>query len=215
MDVKELAPGLWRWTAPHPEWKAGADWPQEVGCVYAECPEAIVLVDPQLPEEEAEAARFWRALDRDRERLADRAVVVLVTVEGWHERSSAAVAKRYGASVWCPSPDVRSALPRGIEAELVIAPEWREALVVLPEYRALVTGDLIAGDGAGGLRATVDWVDADQRRWVVPDLRAALGRILERPLELVLPSHGEPVAADAGAALERALRKLEDYAREM
>jgi hypothetical protein len=208
MDVRELAPGLWRWTAPHPEWKAGDDWPREVGCVYAECPETIVLIDPQLPDEDEEADRFWRALDRDREQLADRDVVVLVTVS-WHERSAAAVAERYGASIW--SPDVRSALPQGVEAEVVAAPEWSEALVVLPEYRTLVTGDLIAGHGANSLRAPVEWVDAGQRPWVVPELSAALGRILERPLELVLPSHGEPVVSGARAALERALLELEAY----
>jgi hypothetical protein len=212
MDVKELSPGLWRWTAPHPEWKPGDDWPREVGCVYAECPGAIVLIDPQLPEEDDETARFWRALDRDRERLADRDVVVLVTVS-WHERSAAAVADRYGASLW--RPDIASVLPRGVETEIVSAPEWTEALVVLPEYAALVTGDLLAGDGAGGLRAPVEWVDADQRPSVVPRLRAALARILERPLQLVLPSHGDPVVDGAPAALARALRELGDYAREM
>jgi glyoxylase-like metal-dependent hydrolase (beta-lactamase superfamily II) len=210
MDVQELRRGLWRWTAPHPEWKPGDDWPREVGCVYAECPGAIVLIDPQVPEDE-DAARFWRALDRDRERLADREVVVLVSVS-WHERSAAAVAERYGASLW--SPDVGAALPEGVEAEVVAAPDWTEALVVLPAYGALVTGDLIAGNGAGGLRAPVEWVDEDQRPWVVPQLRAALGRIVERPLELVLPSHGDPILGGAPAALERALHGLERYGTE-
>jgi hypothetical protein len=41
-------------------------WPQEVGSVYAELPETIVLIDPQVPPDEAE--RFWGALDRDVER---------------------------------------------------------------------------------------------------------------------------------------------------
>src|SRR5205085_1253679 len=36
--VQEVAPGLWRWTALHPEWKPEEGWDQEVGCVYYEGP---------------------------------------------------------------------------------------------------------------------------------------------------------------------------------
>ena len=57
MEVTELAPGLWRWTGYHEEWK------QDVGCVYVEAPDAIVLIDPQIPSEDE--ARFLAALDRD------------------------------------------------------------------------------------------------------------------------------------------------------
>jgi hypothetical protein len=38
MDVLEIAPGLWRWTAPHPDWTPAKDkpggWGQMVGCVF-------------------------------------------------------------------------------------------------------------------------------------------------------------------------------------
>src|SRR5438445_602335 len=87
MDVQELRPGLWRWTAPHPEWEHAENWGPEVGSVYAELPEAVVVIDPLVPTEEDE--QFWSALDRDIERLA-RPVHVLLTVH-WHERSVAAV----------------------------------------------------------------------------------------------------------------------------
>ena len=83
MVVTELATGLWRWTAPHPDWRPDADWPQEVGCVYAELPECVGLVDPLVPA--GEEGRFWEALDRDVERLG-LPVRVLETVR-WHERS--------------------------------------------------------------------------------------------------------------------------------
>ena len=65
MKGSELAPGLWRWTAPHPNWREGADWEQEVGCVYYEAPDATVLIDPLVP---PERERFFEALDRDVER---------------------------------------------------------------------------------------------------------------------------------------------------
>ena len=52
VEAQELRAGLWRWTAPHPEWQEGDSWPQEVGSVYAELPDALVLVDPLVPADE-------------------------------------------------------------------------------------------------------------------------------------------------------------------
>jgi hypothetical protein len=73
MEVQELRRGLWRWTAPHPDWSPSLDrpggWPRMVGCVYYEPPEAagtVVLIDPLAPPEGTpDHERFWRALDRD------------------------------------------------------------------------------------------------------------------------------------------------------
>ena len=87
MDVRELAPGLWRWTGWHEEWK------QEVGCVYYEHAGEVCLIDPLVPPEDPD--RFWAALDRDVER-AGGSVHVLLTVF-WHARSAGEVVARYGA----------------------------------------------------------------------------------------------------------------------
>ena len=92
VDVLEIAPGLWRWTGYHEEWR------QDVGCVYVETEDGVVLVDPLVPPEDT--ARFWKALDRDVKR-AGAPVHVLVTVF-WHTRSAAAMVERYGARVWAP-----------------------------------------------------------------------------------------------------------------
>ena len=62
MRVDRLADGLWRWTA------AAADG-AEGNCVYHEHPDGIVLIDPLPPADAADAERFWRALDRDVERI--------------------------------------------------------------------------------------------------------------------------------------------------
>lgn len=67
MNVTELRPGLWRWTATHPEWVAGDGWAPEVGCVYVESEDAVVLIDPLVPDEEADdlgVSRPFRAGDR-------------------------------------------------------------------------------------------------------------------------------------------------------
>src|SRR5262245_6699414 len=84
VEVTELRPGLWRWTTDHPDWEPDEGLSRRVGSVYFEAPGAVTLVDPLVPEDEDEN-RFWKALDRDVERL-ERPVVVVPTVP-WHERA--------------------------------------------------------------------------------------------------------------------------------
>ncbi|HXF98980.1 MAG TPA: MBL fold metallo-hydrolase [Gaiellaceae bacterium] len=208
MEVRELAPGLWRWTAFHEEWK------EEVGSLYLETEDGVVLVDPLVPADEEE--RFWRALDRDVAR-AGGTVHVLVTVF-WHTRSTAGLVERYGARVWTTrrgrAPVERRAgrvtdayrpgepLPGGIEAR----PTARAGEVVLwlPRHAALVPGDVLLGDGAGGLRlCPPSWLPAGR---TLAELAASLRPLLALPVERVLVSHGEPVLSGGRDALAAALR---------
>jgi glyoxylase-like metal-dependent hydrolase (beta-lactamase superfamily II) len=199
MDVQELRPGLWRWTASHPEWDHAEHWGPEVGSVYAELPEAVVVVDPLVPADEDE--RFWSALDRDVQRLG-LPVRVLLTVH-WHERSVATVLDRYGATLW--RPEEKGDLPGGVHAEVVKGTDWVEAMFFLEPHRALVTGDLLIGTD-GGVALPIDWFPKAEREWaereLKPELRRRLGAL---PIELVVVSHGEPVLRDGGAALDAAL----------
>jgi glyoxylase-like metal-dependent hydrolase (beta-lactamase superfamily II) len=201
VDVQELAPGLWRWTAFHREWR------EEVGCVYYEAPDAVVLIDPLVPEDEAE--RFWRALDRDVER-AGAPVHVLVTVF-WHVRSTKEVADRYGAHVWAPTRG-RGAIERragrvtdvyrpGDELPGGIVPlktaRASEVVFWIPAHRTLVPGDVLLG----GLRLCPDsWLP---EKTSLEDLAESLRPLLELPVERVLVSHGEPVLEGGLEALER------------
>lgn len=207
MDVEELAPGLWRWTGLHPEWK------EEVGSVYYEAPDAIVLVDPLVPPEDE--TRFWAALDRDVEQ-SGKPVDVLATVF-WHVRNTREIAERYGARVWAPArgraaierragtvTDVfrrGDPLPGGVTA----FPTARAAEVVfwIGEHRAVIPGDVILGDGDGGLRLCPDsWLPETTS----PDaLRESLRPLLDLPAELVLVSHGVPVRERGAQALARIL----------
>ena len=199
MDVRELRPGLWRWTASHPEWAHAEHWGPEVGSVYAELPDAVVVVDPLVPADQEE--RFWAALDRDVER-AGRPLQVLLTVH-WHERSVAAVLERYDAKLW--RPEDRGELPAGVRAELVKGSDWVEAMFFLEPHRALVAGDLLVGSD-GGVEVPVSWFPKAERQWVEEELKPLLRERLE-PLavELVLVSHGEPVLEGGAEALRRAL----------
>jgi glyoxylase-like metal-dependent hydrolase (beta-lactamase superfamily II) len=207
MEVAKLAPGLWRWTGWHEEWK------EDVGCVYCETQDGVVLIDPLVPPEDAD--RFWRALDRDVQRVGG-GVHVLVTVF-WHTRHAAAMVERYGARVWAPArgraPVARRAgvvtdayrpgdrLPGGIEAR----PTARAAEVVfwLPSHRSLVAGDVLLGDGKGGVRlCPASWLPSAT---TPATLAASLEPLLELPVERILLSHGRPVLAGARDALAAAL----------
>jgi glyoxylase-like metal-dependent hydrolase (beta-lactamase superfamily II) len=199
MDVQELRPGLWRWTADHPEWRHAEHWGPDVGSVYAELPDATVLVDPLVPADEE--ARFWEALDRDVERSGNP-VHVLLTVH-WHERSVETVLERYGATLW--RPEEKGELPRGVEAVVVEGADWAEAAFFLEPHRALVVGDLLIGSD-GGIELPVKWFPVAEQDWARTELKADLrARLLDLPIELVLVSHGEPVLEHGREALERAL----------
>ena len=200
MDVQELRPGLWRWTAAHPEWEHAEHWGPEVGSVYAELPDSLVMVDPLVPQDEED--RFWEALDRDVERVG-KPVHVLLTVH-WHERSVAAVLDRYKATLW--RPEEKGELPAGVHAEVVKGSDWVEALFFLEPHRALIAGDLLIGKAGGGIELPVGWFPKGEQDWAQQELKPELRkRLAELPVELVVVSHGEPVLEDGAAALERAL----------
>jgi hypothetical protein len=199
MEVQELRPGLWRWTASHPEWDHAQHWGPDVGSVYAELQDAVVVVDPLVPAGEDE--RFWSALDRDVERLAVP-VRVLLTVH-WHERSVAAVLDRYDATLW--RPEEKGELPAGVRAEIVKGSDWVEAMFFLEPHRALVTGDLLIGKN-GGIELPIEWFPKAEREWAERELKPALRqRLGALPIELVVVSHGEPVLGDGAAAVDAAL----------
>jgi glyoxylase-like metal-dependent hydrolase (beta-lactamase superfamily II) len=208
MDVLEIAPGLWRWTGYHEEWK------RDVGSVYCETDDGVVLVDPIVPPEDAE--RFWRALDRDVGRL-QASVHVLVTVF-WHTRSAAAMVERYGARVWAPSRARAAvsrragsvadafrpgdALPGGIEA--LQTARGGEVVYWIPKHAALVPGDVLLGDGKGGIRmCPPSWLPAGKGQ---AELAASLSPALDLPVERILASHGGPVLRDGARALATALQ---------
>jgi glyoxylase-like metal-dependent hydrolase (beta-lactamase superfamily II) len=199
MEVQELRPGLWRWTAAHPEWDHAEHWGPEVGSVYAELPDALVIVDPLVPDDEEDS--FWSALDRDVERLG-LPVWVLLTVH-WHERSVAALLGRYKATLW--RPEEKGELPGGVRAEVIKGSDWVEALFYLEPHRALVAGDLLVGTD-DGVELPVTWFPKAEQDWVASELKPELyERLRALPIDLVLVSHGRPVLDHGDAALAKAL----------
>jgi glyoxylase-like metal-dependent hydrolase (beta-lactamase superfamily II) len=207
VEVLEIAPGLWRWTGYHEEWK------EDVGCVYCETEDGVVLVDPLVPPEDTE--RFWRALDRDVERF-QAPVHVLVTIF-WHTRSAALMVERYSARVWAPTT-ARAAvarragvvtdafrpgdpLPGGIEAFRTA--RSTEVVYWIPQHASLVPGDVLLGDENGGVRMCPESWLPDKTGHAA--LAESLRPLAELPIERILVSHGEPVLTDGERALAAAL----------
>jgi hypothetical protein len=196
VELTQIRPGLYRWTAPHPAYEpdaepdSPADWPEQVGCVAYEAPEALFLIDPLVPD------ALWPALDR----LAEGRRVAVLTTIGFHRRSREAVAERYGAS----TSRAKKTLPRGVET--IPIRRAGETMVWIPEHAALVPGDRILGGGDGVLRLCPDsWLRYLHSGITGAELREALRPLLRLPIELVLVSHGEPVLSGGRDALDRAL----------
>jgi len=228
MEVREFAPGLWRWTAPHPAWTPSSGWARTVGSVYYEPPgdppDALVVIDPLAPPEGTpEADKFWAALDRDVLR-AGLPVAILIG-NRYHGRSAREVYQRYagrfGSSIhahvetapWlacAPTHPFRigDVLPGGIESHLVEGLVGPEVVFFVRPHRALVFSDALLGAGEGQVRVPPrSWADADaasQARYAAR-LRPSLRELLELDPRMLLVSHGEPIADGGAAALEAAL----------
>ncbi len=194
-----LRDGLWRWTAPHPDWRPRTardnpdDWPRDVGCVLYETAGDAVFIDPLL---NTDAAAFWRWAD---ERCRGREVFVLETIR-FHRRSRDALVERYGAS----TSRAKRNLPSGVDSIPIRGAG--ETMFWLAEHGALVPGDRILGGGGQQLRPCPEsWLRYRPRSVSASELADLLRPLLKLPIQLVLCSHGEPVLTDAHAALARAL----------
>lgn len=197
--MQELRPGLWHWSAPHPDWvpkDGGADgWPEQVESYALDAGQTFVLIDPVAPPSLVE------------ELAAGREAAVVLTCP-WHDRDSADAVRRLGAVVYGPQRDegedqvqgpvfaAGDTLPGGLVAYPAV--EANDLVLWIPAHAALVFGDVLI-DRGNGLEVPVTWspkeVTREQRvQMLLP--------LLELPVELVLPTHGPPT--DRGA-LERAL----------
>jgi glyoxylase-like metal-dependent hydrolase (beta-lactamase superfamily II) len=217
-DLEEIAPGLHRWTARHPDWKpeeeglVGHD--PDVGCHAWETDDALVLIDPLVPESGEDEQLIWTELDEIASRV-DRPIAVLLTIF-WHERSTSRVFERYsktlGARVYAHEPAIDridalvtdpfrigDKLPGGIQA--FEAQRSDEVVFWLPAASALAVGDVILGRKDGLRLFPESWSGGDR----MDEVRAALRQVLDLPIETVLTGHGPPVLARGRDALAKAL----------
>ena len=188
--MQELRPGLWTWTAPHPDWteeQGGPDgWDREVRSYAYDCGDWLVLFDPIAPPE--------LLLDN----LVEAKDVAVLQTCKWHARDSANCVERFGAHVYLGHESAD--LPAGIETRPGAYPD--EVLLWIPSQCALVAGDALLGHDHAIRVQPDEWLAEGQ---TPSGLRDALRPLLDLPVELVLPTHGDPVLEDGREALRAAL----------
>ena len=220
--LRELTPGLWHWTAPHPDWRSSEPWDQNVSSYAIDDGEQLLIFDPIAPPSEIGE-------------LAGERETVIVLTAPWHERDMQGLVERHGMPVCAPRPDSAEDLMRmyGLTAEQAGdgSPDlvwlraerpdnWRpyaagdrlpggietfpghkrnDVVLWVDSHRAVVTGDTLVDFGSG-LETNARWLKdvGATREQVVEGLHG----LLELPVERVLATHGGPFDR---AALERAL----------
>jgi hypothetical protein len=117
--------------------------------------------------------------------LSGKGRVEVVLTAPWHGRS----ATDLGAPI-------RGAdLPPAVNAQPAFFPD--ERTLWIPAHGALVVGDSLPR----GEAVPDEWLGDSKRE----DYNAKLRPLLDLPIELLLPTHGDPITEDARARLERAL----------
>jgi hypothetical protein len=201
VEVRDVAPGLWLWRQPHPDWQEGEGWDPLVSSFLAESGGERVLIDALAPP--PGEREVWERIEAARPTVA-------IVLKPDHVRDVDLFVRWYGVRAYgphlfwptdVPSTDLEHVfpgdeLPGGLRA-LDDGRRRNETPVYLPEQRAIVFADALTAPG-GELRV---WEAAYHEQRVLPELRA----LLDLPFEHVLVSHGEPVhtRADFEAALAR------------
>jgi hypothetical protein len=201
VSLVDVAPDLWLWRQPHPDWHEGADWDAEVTSVAVRSGGVGIVLDALAPPPSAREA--WERIEALRPEVA-------IVLKPDHLRDVDLFARWYDVDAYGPwlfwAGDAPRAEIRPIEpgtelpGGLIALDDGRgrmETPLYLPEQRALVFADGLTAP-EGELRV---WATAHHETRVLPALRA----LLELPFERVLVSHGDPVhtRADFETALER------------
>jgi glyoxylase-like metal-dependent hydrolase (beta-lactamase superfamily II) len=212
--VNERAPGLHHWTTRHPEWHPGGDdWGAEVGSYAVLAGDELLLIDPLVADDDTSTLERLDTLSG-----AAIDTYILITI-GYHVRSAAALAARFGATVHGPSPvakrlerDTRFAYlepgtpgPAGVVAHAIGKPRRGETPLWLPSHRALAFGDALVTTPEGELRMWSFERDEPQRRAFYRERFApTLQPLVDLEPEHVLVTHGAPIVGDGAAALRAA-----------
>jgi hypothetical protein len=115
-------------------------------------------------------------------------VQVVLTAE-WHGRDAA---KRN-------LPIRGDDLPPQVTAQPAYFPG--ERTLWIPAHQALIAGDSLPDGGA----MPDAWLNSEWAKGTREEYNAKLRPLLDLPIELLLPTHGDPVTEDAGNTLKRAL----------
>ena len=194
--MRELAKGLWHWTARHEH--IGT----EVSSYYLSSER--VLIDPMIPAEGLEWFREHGVPEH-----------VLLT-NRHHDRHSWRLREEFGCAVHCARNgiyeldgrgtvepfDFGEELPGGAIVYEVDAICPDETALHFPRYRALACADGVVRSGRDDRLGFVPERYMDDPEQTKRDLRSAYARMLKLDFDLLLLAHGNPVVGGAKGALQ-------------
>jgi hypothetical protein len=93
IEIRDVAPGLWLWRQPHPDWDEDADWRPEVAFFAVESEGVSVLLDPLAPP--PGAREVW-------ERIEAMRPTVVAVLKPDHLRDVELFVRWYGARAFGP-----------------------------------------------------------------------------------------------------------------
>jgi hypothetical protein len=193
--VREIAAGLWHWTARHEH--IGAD----VSSYYLS--DERVLIDPMVPADDLD---WFEAHGRPEH---------VVLTNRHHDRHAWRIQETYGCTVHCirnglyelegrgevQAFDFGDELPGPMTVHEVDAICPDETALEIPRHRALACADGVMR-GRDGRLAFVPDRYMNNPPLTKRGLREAYARLLDLDVELLLLAHGEPVLEGARDALQ-------------
>ena len=203
---EQLADGVWRWHARHPEWHP-AGFGSLVVCYAMEVPGGTLLIDPLVPD------GAWEAVDA----LIGGRAEIAITMP-YHLRSAEQAAERYSTAVHghpaCARRMRRPQLLRplaglaAVSAHPIGRPRRHETPLHVPARGALAFGDAVVGVAGrdGPLRMwTYTRLDARREAWYATTFAGTLRPLVDLGAQHILPTHGAAVIGGGSQTLARAL----------
>lgn len=186
--VVDVAPGLWIWRIPHPDWEPSPGGDRRVTSTCVESDGEVAVLDPLAPAQSE--IDVW-------ERLDARPPTMAVVLKPDHVRSVDEFVSRYGCRAFGPDVFFRDDLPQTelepiypgtrLPGGLVALHDGRgrnETPLYLPAQRTIVFSDGMTAMGGELQVWSIPWFDHALR---------AFRAMLELPFERVIVSHGDPV----------------------
>ena len=220
--MEEIAPGLYRWTAPHPQWRPRTE---EVVSYALGGGGSLAVVDPLLPvEDDPRRAPLLAAFD---ELVAGaQRLDVMITIP-YHTRSAEGLYERYSRTkptlIWGHA-NVKKRLTRlaplevipqsaaGAAAEIadgaalaftIGRPRRSEYPLYFPRHRAVVFGDAVVGTKNGP--RFWNQSSGTGAAWYRDVFAPTLAALAKLPIDHVLVTHGVAVLGEGRRALEECL----------
>jgi len=220
--MRELAPGIFSWTAPHPEYRPRAE---EVVSYALVDGDTLALVDPLLPAVN-DPRRTALLDDLDARAGLAQAVELLITIP-YHTRSAEELYERFASvattRIWghanvrkrlsarAPLDEVprsaagaAAAVAGGVALAYTVGrPRRTEYPLYFPRLRAVAFGDAVVG-AEGGLRFW-NQSPATGAEWYRDVFAPTLAPLADQDIRYALVTHGPPVLRHGRRALEECL----------